>query len=72
MGASLREEHRVLVGAVLQGFRSAKTGMHEVFKGLFTGFEVILHPSAENDFLPYVCLCFHICMSEFLPNMSTS
>jgi hypothetical protein len=40
-GSSLKEEHRALIGAALQGFWSSEAGMHEAFKGLITSFEVI-------------------------------
>ena len=42
IGSSLKDEHRALIGAALQGFWSAEAGMHEVFKGLLTSFEVTL------------------------------
>ena len=38
--SSLKGEHRALISATLQGFRSAEAGMREVFKGLVTSFEV--------------------------------
>lgn len=40
--SSIMEEHRALIGTSLSSFRPAETGMHEVFKGLFKGFEVRL------------------------------
>ena len=39
-GCSLKEEHRALIGAALQGYRSIGAGLHEVFKSLVAGFEV--------------------------------
>ena len=30
-GSSLKEEHRALIGAALQGFRSTEAGMREAF-----------------------------------------
>ena len=39
-GSSLKEEHRALIGVVLQGFRPVEAGMREVFKGLVMSFEV--------------------------------
>jgi hypothetical protein len=41
-GCSLKEEHRALIGATLEGYRSAEAGLHEVFKNLVAGFEVRL------------------------------
>ena len=41
-GSSLKEEHRALIGAALQGSRSAGAGLHEVFKNLVTSFDVCL------------------------------
>ena len=41
-GCSLKEEHRALIGTVLEGYRSAEAGLHEVFKNLVAGFEVHL------------------------------
>ena len=39
-GSSIKEEHRALIGAALQGFRSTGASLHEVFKNLIVGFEV--------------------------------
>ena len=33
-GSSPKEEHRALIGMVLQGFRFMGVGMHEVFRNL--------------------------------------
>jgi hypothetical protein len=38
--SSIKEEHRALIGAALQGYRSTGAGLHEVFKNLVAGFEV--------------------------------
>ena len=38
--ASTMEEHRTLMGAVMEKFQSAKSGLNEVFSSLLTGFEV--------------------------------
>ena len=39
-GASLDEEHRTLMSAVIQKVSSAKSGLTEAFSSLLTGFEV--------------------------------
>ena len=39
-GASIKEEHHALMGTVLEGYRSARAVLHEVFKNLAAGFEV--------------------------------
>ena len=39
-GASIMDEHRVLMGAVIEKVQSAKTGLNEACSNLFTGFEV--------------------------------
>ena len=39
-GASIVEEHRTLMGAVMEKVRSAKSGLTEAFNSLLTGFEV--------------------------------
>jgi hypothetical protein len=38
--SSIKEEHRALIGAALQGFQSTEAGLHEVFKNLVASFEV--------------------------------
>ena len=38
--ASIMEEHRTLMGAVMEKVRSAKSGLTEAFNSLLTGFEV--------------------------------
>ena len=38
--ASVVEEHRTLMGAVIEKVQSAKSGMNEAFTSLLTGFEV--------------------------------
>ena len=30
-GSSIKEEHHALIGAALQGYRSAEAGLHSVF-----------------------------------------
>ena len=45
--SSIAEEHRALMGAVLQSIRSMDNGLKEAFSGLLTGFkvsEVMLFP----------------------------
>jgi hypothetical protein len=42
-GSSIKEKHRALMGAALQGFRSAEAGLHEVFKNLITSVEVCFY-----------------------------
>ena len=39
-GASVMDEHRVLMGAVIEKVRSAKGGLNEACSNLLTGFEV--------------------------------
>ena len=38
--ASIVEEHRTLMGAVMETGHSAKSGLNEAFNNLLTGFEV--------------------------------
>ena len=38
--ASISEEHRTLMGTVLERISSAESGLHEAFMSLLTGFEV--------------------------------
>ena len=38
--ASIMEEHRTLMGAVVEKVQSAKSGLNEAFTSLLTGFEV--------------------------------
>ena len=38
--AAISEEHRTLVGTVMERISSAKSGLHEAFMSLLTGFEV--------------------------------
>ena len=39
-GASVVDEHRVLMGAVIEKVQSAKSGLNEACSSLFTSFEV--------------------------------
>ena len=39
-GASVVDEHRVLMGAVIKKIQSAKSGLNEACSSLLTGFEV--------------------------------
>ena len=39
-GASVVDEHRVLMGAVIEKVQSAKSGLNEACGNLLTGFEV--------------------------------
>ena len=39
-GASVMDEHRVLMGAVIEKVQSAKSGLNEACSNLLTGFEV--------------------------------
>ena len=39
-GASIMDEHRVLMGAVIEKVQSAKSGLNEACSNLLTGFEV--------------------------------
>ena len=38
--ASISEEHRALMGTVIERISSAESGLHEAAKSLLTGFEV--------------------------------
>ena len=38
--AAISEEHRTLMGTVMERISSAESGLHEVFMSLLTGFEV--------------------------------
>ena len=38
--ASISEEHRALMGTVIERILSAESGLHEVVRSLLTGFEV--------------------------------
>ena len=38
--ASISEEHRALMGTLIERISSAKSGLHEAFMSLLTGFEV--------------------------------
>ena len=38
--ASISEEHRALMGMVIEKISSAESGLHEAVKSLLTGFEV--------------------------------
>ena len=40
-GASIDEEHRTIMSAVVQKVQSAKSGLTEAYTSLLTGFEVI-------------------------------
>ena len=39
-GASVVDEHRVLMGAVIKKVQSTKSGLNEAYNSLLTGFEV--------------------------------
>ena len=39
-GASINEEHRTIMSAVVQKVQSAKSGLTEAYASLLTGFEV--------------------------------
>ena len=38
--AAISEEHRTLIGTVIERISSAESGLHEAFMSLLTGFEV--------------------------------
>ena len=44
--ASISEEHRALMGSVIERISSAESGLHEAVRSLLTGFEVreIMYP----------------------------
>ena len=39
-GSSIAEDHRALMGAILQSIQSVDSGLKEAFNGLLTGFKV--------------------------------
>ena len=41
-GASIDEEHRTIMSAVIQKVQSAKSGLTEAYTSLLTGFEVCI------------------------------
>ena len=41
-GASINEEHRTVMSAVIQKVQSAKSGLTEAYTSLLTGFEVCI------------------------------
>jgi hypothetical protein len=55
--APISEDHRTLMGAVLQGIQSIDSGLKEAFNGLLTGFKVshviLFFPEKVN--LPSLC-----------------
>ena len=38
--AAISEEHRILMGTVIERISSAESGLHEAFMSLLTGYEV--------------------------------
>ena len=42
-GASINEEHRTIMSAVIQKVQSAKSGLTEACASLLTGFEILRH-----------------------------
>ena len=48
--AAISEEHRMLMGTVMERISSAESGLHEAFMSLLTGFEVrkIIRDSAAH------------------------
>jgi hypothetical protein len=55
--ASLPEEHRALMGAVLQSLRSVDNGLKEACSGLLTGFKV---SHVITCLLEMMFLCNHV------------
>ena len=67
-GASISEDHRTLMGAVLQGIQSVDSGLKEAFNGLLTGFKVS-HVIPFPEQLLILSLCYlYICSSPRAPD----
>ena len=47
-GASIIDEHRALMGAVIEKIQSAESGLNESYVSLIRGFEVCFMSSLEN------------------------
>ena len=47
-GASIEEEHRTVMSAVIQKVQSAKSGLTEACTSLLTGFEVCVKKHIKN------------------------
>ena len=54
-GSSIKEEHRALMGTVLESYRSAGAALHKVFKNLVAGFELRL---MRIQFCCFLAVCF--------------
>ena len=48
--ASISEDHRALMSVVIERISSAKSGLHEAFRSLLTGFEVRKNDIPSNSF----------------------
>ena len=54
--AAISEEHRTLMGTVIERISSAESGLHEAFMSLLTGFEV-----REMMYIFYSTAHFQMC-----------
>ena len=62
--APISEDHRTLIGAVLQGIQSIDSGLKEAFNGLLTGFKVSHVIPFSRTILILLSLCYlYICSS---------
>ena len=52
--ASIMEEHRTMMGAVMKKIQSVKGGLNEAFNSLLTGFEVS-HVMLLRNFICFKC-----------------
>ena len=55
--ASVMEEHRTLMGTVVEKVQSAKSGLNEAFTSLLTGFEVCDVVFLAALYMQKICLC---------------
>ena len=55
--ATISEEHRTLMGTVIERISSAESGLHEAFMSLLTGFEV-----REMMYIFYSTTHFKVCL----------
>ena len=59
-GTSIVDEHRVLMGVVIEKVQSAKSGLNEAFTSLLTGFEV----RDVISMVAFACIIIHLCIDS--------
>ena len=64
--SSIAEEHRALMGAVLQSLRSVDNRLKEAFNGLLTGFKVSQVMFSLKEFVLYKCIASYTVAPETL------